>query len=288
MSDVIDFSFDEAKVIKPQGIELFKQTRSGEKHRVSLISFKKFHDVILATKAKEKGAPLSDAEKAEFISKIEKNLADKLGKPEKELTEIDRLDITSPKFSYAFTHYGDGVGTIRCLSKYEGNNVLKQEICCDKYGDADQTVATVCMTYPVDSNFGVDEDLLKARKYTNIYVWRLGSKKFQKVDQTYKTAKEDNKLVIDLKVTLDGDPKYQKQTIEAAASAFWARDGVDPAIRTWVLEQGLRAYKHVGDNLGYAMSKEKLLERLSGSAPAFSGGEEEKPKLSSGYNSLLE
>jgi hypothetical protein len=44
----------------------------------------------------------------------------------------------------------------------------------------------------------------------------------------------------------------------------------------------------VADNLGYAMPKEKLLERLSGSSPSFSGGEEEKPKLTSGYNSLLE
>ena len=47
MSDAIEFGFDDAKVIKNQGIDQFKLSKDGERARVSVISFKKFHDDII-------------------------------------------------------------------------------------------------------------------------------------------------------------------------------------------------------------------------------------------------
>ena len=61
-SGVFEFSWDEGKVIKTNNVDQFKQTRSGEKSRLSIISFKKFSDGVLASKAREKGSPLSDVE----------------------------------------------------------------------------------------------------------------------------------------------------------------------------------------------------------------------------------
>lgn len=292
MSDIMEFGFDDAKVIKNTGVDQWKQTRPGEVSRVSVVSFKKFHDVVLAGKAKEKGSPLTDQEKAELIAKIDTKLAEQLKKEPSQLTEIDRLDIKHPRFSYAFTHYKEGVGTIRCLSKYEGNVCVKPEVCCDKIGEADQTVATVIMTYPVDRDEQVDEDLLKQKKYTGIYIWKLSAKKFQKLNSAYADARNDKRVVVDLKVTLDGDPKYQKQIITPGPNAIWARDGMDPALRHWVLDQGLRAWKHVQNSLGYEMPKDKLLERL-GQAGGASGqlgsgaASAAAPQLQSSYDELL-
>lgn len=289
MSDIMEFGFDDAKIIKSQSIDKFQQAKPGQRDRISIVSFKKFHDVVLATKAKEKGAPLTDEEKATYIAKIDAKLAEQLKKPVAELTEVDRLDIKSPRFGVAFTHFGEGVGTIRCLSRYEGSTLVKPEICCEKFGDADQTVAVVIMTYPVDNDGKVDLDLLKARKYTNFYIWKMSSKKFKKLEAAYADARNDNRFTIDLRVTLDGDPKYQKQVIEAASGATWAREDMDPSIRTWVLEQGLRAWKHISNHLGFEMTKDKLIERLS-AGPVHSLGDAsaDTPKLVSGYDALID
>jgi hypothetical protein len=295
-NSVLEFGFDDAKIIKTVGVETFKQNRPGEKHRVSIIAFKKFHDEVLIRKTREKGSPLTDEEKAALYAKVDQKLAEQLKKPAEQLTEADRLEIRKPKFSVAFTHFHDGVGTIRCLSRHEGSTMVKPEECCNRFGDADQKVGTVIMTYPIDEKGQVDADLLKMRKYTSFYVWVLSAKKFKKLEAAYTDAKNDKREVIDLRVTLDGDPKFQKQQIEAASTAFWAREDCDPEIRAWVLDQGLRAYKHVGQNLGFEMKLDKLMEKLAqlpgggGNAPSAqisAGTQADAPKLVQSYEDLL-
>lgn len=292
MSDtnVFDFSFEESKVIKSTDIDLFKQNK-GEKTRVSVVAFKKFHEILLKSKTVEAGHPFSDAEKAELFTKIDAKLAAQLNKDPKDLTEVDRLDIKSPRFTFAWIHYRDGLGTIRCLSGYDGGTLVKPEQCCRELGDATQAVGTIIMTYPVDDDLQADMELLLKHKYTNIKMWRMSAKKFHQVESTYKGAKSEGVHVLDMKITLDGDPKYQNQKIESGSTAVWAREGTDPSIRQWALEQGLRSYKHVPRNLGFEMTKEKLMERLSGggsSNPAISAeASAPAPQLSTSYEDLL-
>jgi hypothetical protein len=293
MSDIIDFGLEDSKIVKASGAELFKQSKSGEKHRVSVISFKRYHDGILAKKAAEKKAPLTDQEKADLTAKIDENLAKQLQKDIKSLTEVDRLDWKAPRFSVAFTHYNADVGTIRCLSKYEGATVTHSELCCERFGSADQSVATIIMTYPCDENLQVESDILKARKMTNFFIWRMGSKKFKKLEATYIDAKNSKVDIIDVKVTIDGDPKYQKQTIEiCAGAAFWAREDTSPEVRGWILDQGLRLHRHVSSNLGFEITKDKLIEKLGAatqSNAALSSGESAAatPKSVPSYEDLL-
>lgn len=298
MSDAIEFGFDDAKVIKNQTIDQFKLSKAGERARISVVSFKKFHDSVLALKTKEKGSPLTDEEKAGYISKIDAKILENLKttNPQKEIkdiTEVDRLDIKQPRFIFAFTHFDKnegGVGTIRCLSKYEGNTVVKSELCCDKFGDAEQTVACVVLKYPIDKDCQVEMDIFKMKKMTEISVWRMSSKKFKNLESTYQDARNDKRFCVDLRVTLEGDPKFKNLKIETAGGATWAREDIDPGIRHWVLDQGLRAWKHVSNSLGFEMSKEKLSERLAGSK---SGGQisadaqAEQPKLIESYESML-
>jgi hypothetical protein len=290
MSDnsVFEFGFDEGSVIKNQAMDRFKQNRSGEKNRVSIACFKRVHDGVLLQKAREKGSPLSDAEKADLMSKIDKKIADQLGKSADALTEADRLDIKAPKFAFAWTHYRDGLGSIRCLSQYEGKQVVKPELCCNQMGDADQTVGMIIMTYPVKDGVQVDEELLNAKKYVNFYVWRMNAKKFRQIEDAYKEARGEDKYTIDLIVTLDGDPKYQKQVITPGSSAVWAKGKMDSEIRAWVLDQGLRNWKHISSNLGFDMKLDKLREKLSGGAPQVGGGDaQDAPKLVSSYDQFL-
>lgn len=289
MSDAFEFGLDDAKVIKNSAVDFFKQSKSGEKTRISIVSFKKYSDRILADKASQKGAPLTDAEKAEFLAKIDKNLADQLSKPVSDLTEVDRLDIKQPRFAFAFTHYRDGLGSIKCQSKWDGNNLIKPEVCCQKLGDADQTVGTIVMAYPVKDGTQVDEELLAAKKYVSFYMWKMSSKKAKNIFSSYTEARGDDRHTIDLIVTLDGDPKYQKQQIVAGSNAVWARGPVNSETRKWVLEQGLYMWKNVAPNLGYDMKMDKMLEKLGQSSGGSlgSGSESDAPKLVSGYDSLI-
>lgn len=292
-SDAMEFGLEESKLIKTNAVEFFKQTRAKEISRVSFIAFKKYEDGILAQKTGEKGSALSDEEKLEILTKMNGKLAEKLGKDVKDLTEVDRLNISAPRFAFNFTHYKDGVGTIKCLSKYEGGVLVKPEVCCDKIGQAEQTIGTVLMQYPLTSDGDIDEDMLRARKYTNIFLYKMSANKFKKVLQTYKDCAKDQRLVIDLKLVLDGDPKFQKQEISSGSNATWARDqAVDPLLKHWVLDQGLRAWKHLGKNLGFDMKRDVLLEKLGmggggSSGGALSEGSGEAPKLVSGYGDLI-
>lgn len=286
MSDIVDFGFEESKVIKPQGIERFKLSRSGEVGRVSIISFKKYSDVVIATKQREKGEALSDDEKAEMIVKIDAKLKERLGKTE--LSEADRMDIQTPRFSFAYTHYDDKIGGMRCLSKYNGQNVVKAELCCEKFGDAEQTIATVVMLYPTNRDGSVDMDYLRAKKNIDFQILRMTAKKYKKIESTYKDAVAVEQPTIDLKLTLDGDPKYQKFQIESGSVALWARKDADPELRNWVVEQGIRCHKYVKNELGYELSREKLVEKLNGVASqSTSSVNEEKPRLQAGYDKLL-
>ena len=95
-----------------------------------------------------------------------------------------------------------------------------------------------------------------------------------------------------MKIELDGDPTYQKQLITSGGTAAWARDTTDPEIKDWVLNQGLRNYKHVEKHLGFELSKEKLAEKLgiaAASAAALSSGEASAatPQTQTSYDDLL-
>ena len=287
MSDIMDFGFDDSKVIRTSNVEYFKQTKPNERTRISIVSFKRFSDGEIARKQRDKGALLSDSEKSDVITKVEKKLAEQLGKSVKDLTEADRLDIKTPRFGVANTHYREGIGTIRCQSKWDSGTLTKQELCCEKLGDPDQTIATILMTYPVNREMGVEVDIFAAKKYVSFYVWRMTSKKFQKVESAYRSAREDNKTVIDLKVTLDGDPKYQKQNFETV-TAHWAKEEVDPEIRHWVLEQGLRLFRNIDSALGYKMPVPMLMERLGMGTGGDSHGSDEKPKLIRNYAEVID
>lgn len=288
MSDIMDFGFEDAKVIKTQGIDQFKLSRSGEKGAFSIIAFKKYHDVILATKQKERGTAFSEEEKAELFKTIDVKIAERLGKKPEELTEIDRLDTRSPRFWFAFTHYKDGIGGIRCLSKYQGSQLVKPEICCEQLGDAEQTVGTVVLRYPVDKEGNVDMDLFKLRKYTEVQLLKMASKKFKRLESTYADARKVNFPIIDVKVEMDGEQKFQKFNFTNGYTAAWMQDGVDPELRNWVLDQGLRAQKHVKNILGFEMKKETLVEKLRGELPSGSSeASQPKPQLQKGYDELL-
>ena len=293
MSDnsVFEFGFDEGTVIKNQSIDRFKQNRPGQKDRISIVSFKRVHDGIFAAKTREKGAPLTDAEKADLSAKIDKKISEQLGKSVDDLTEVDRLDIKSPKFAFAWTHYRDGLGSIRCLSSREGKTITKSELCCNKLGDSDQTVGMVVMTYPIKDGVQADEELLSAKKYVNFTIWRMTAKKFRQIEDVYKEARGEDKFTIDLIVTLDGDPKYQKQVITAGSAAVWAKGKMDSDTRNWVLDQGLRNWKHVPSNLGYDMKIERLREKLMGGGQQPGGGSGESgeaaPKLIGSYDKFL-
>lgn len=267
---VMEFGFDDAAHIKTSGFEKWKQSKAGQIDRACIVSFNRWHDVVLRNKAREKGSPLSNEEQSEILAKVDAKIAERLGKKVEELTEVDRLDIKSPKFWNSFTHFdektekgGYGMGTFRCLSKWKGSQMQQQEVCCKKFGEPEQKVACIVMTYPINkSDKSVNVKLLLDKEYTEFFIWSMNAKKFKKIEAAYAEARAEEKAVIDMKVELDGDPQYQKQLITGAATCCWAKPDFSPEIRNWILEQGLRAGKQVNTHLGFKMTKEKLLEKI--------------------------
>lgn len=295
MSDIMDFSFDDGKVVQSQGMEKFKQEKPGQISRVSVIAFKTHVETIYSVKAKEKGSPLTDEEKAEYNQKVDIKLAENLKKSVEELTEVDRLNLRSPRFSLAWTHYGEGIGTIRCLSERDRKgDIVKPALCCKVKGrlqEAEQKIATLVLVYPMNDG-SVDIDLFKQKKYTRHEVWKLNPKKFTAIQSAYKDAQEKQIEIPDLKVTLStsGDPKYQNQTITDGPGAVWARDDIDPELRFWALSKGIKGYKFVQGELGFKMSLEKLTEKLNGSSGALNEGaaSASNPQLQTSYNNLID
>lgn len=303
MSDVLEFGFDDGKVIKNTGVDEFKIEQKGGRARISLIAFKKYSDAILVKKARErwenmseeerKGKTLSlglftDQEKLEIIQKIDEKLAERLGKPVNQLREIDRLDTSSPKFWMAHTHYKEGVGTFRCFGSYRGSTLIEAGRCCEDCGDAEQRAVTVILKYPLDERGRPNEDLMKQRLYTEILLYKLSAKQYTRLESTFLEAREEGKERMDLKVTLDGDPKYKKHLYESA-QCFWGAEGFDPGTRDWILEQGLRASKHCPNNLGMELKLNQYLEKIGQSPAAMaSGAADDKPRLQGGYKSLID
>lgn len=302
MSDVMEFGFDDGKVIKNSGIDEFKLEKNG-KARISLIAFKKYSDGILAKKAQERWGNFTDEEKAkkplslslftdqeklEILANIDKKLAERLSKEVKDLKEIDRLDTTMPKFWMGFTHFKDGVGTMRCMGVYKGSTLVEAGKCCDDMGDAEQRTVTIVMKYPVGEHMQPNMDMIKQRLYTEILLYKLSAKQYNRLEGCFVEARQEGKERMDLKVTLDGDPKYKKHIYETA-NCFWAREDFDPESRAWILDQGLRAAKHCPNNLGMELKLQQYLEKVGQSPAAMaSGANEDRPKMVGSYGSLID
>jgi len=302
MSDVMEFGFDDGKVIKNSGIDEFKLEKNG-KARISLVAFKKYSDGILAKKAQERWgnftdeekakkplslALFSDAEKLEILANIDKKLAERLSKKVEDLKEIDRLDTTMPKFWMGFTHFKDGVGTMRCMGTYKGSSLIEAGKCCDDMGDAEQRAVTIVLKYPVGEHMQPNMEMMKQRLYTEVLLYKLSAKQYNRLEGCFVEARQEGKERMDLKVTLDGDPKYKKHIYETA-NCFWAREDFDPEVRAWILDQGLRASKHCPNNLGMEMKIAQYLEKVGQSPAAMaSGANEDRPKMVGGYGSLID
>ncbi len=305
MSDVMEFGFDDGKVIKNSGIDEFKIEQKGGRARISLVAFKKYSDAILVRKVKERWENMSESERAgkslslslftdqeklDIISKVDAKLAEKLGVPVEKLREIDRLDTESPKFWMAHTHFRDGVGTFRCMGTYKGSTLLEAGRCCDDNGEAEQRAVTIVLKYPVDEKLIPNEQMMKDRLYTEILLYKLSAKQYNRLESTFLEAREDGKPRMDLKVTLDGDPKYKKHVYETS-TCFWGKENFDPATRDWILDQGLRATKHCPNNLGAELKLQAYLEKIGQSPAAMgSGAAEDRPKSMAGgnYKSLID
>lgn len=296
---LMEFGFDDSSHIKTNGFEKWKQSKAGQIDRACIVSFNRYHDVVLRNKAREKGSALTNEEQSDLLSRVDAKIAAQLTKKVEDLTEVDRLDIKSPKFWNSFTHFddkvekgGNGIGTFRCLSKWKGSQMLQQEVCCKRFNEADQKVACIVMTYPINkSDKSVNVKLLLEKEYTEFFVWVMNAKKFKKIEAAYAESRAEEKYVIDMKVELDGDPNYQKQLVTASSTSCWAKPDFDAGIRNWILEQGLRAAKQINTHLGFKLSKEKLLERMESGKTAqrleASSSASPSNALSAGYDDLI-
>ena len=292
--DAFEFGLDSAQVVTVNSVEKFEQKASKQKNIVSIICFRKYSDGVLAKKTMEKGSPLTDEEREEFIKKVDEKIAANLGKTVEELTEMDRLDTSSPRFAMSRTHYieTNKVGTIRCLSTYNSSGeIVKKAQCCKvDPKEAQQVVATGVVVYPTD-NDEVDLDLLAMKKQLNFFIWKLSATKFKKIEALYKNARNDKKPFIDLSVELDGEAKYQKQNIATMGGlASFLRDdlkkesGVD--VKSHILERGMKIFKSTDDVLGFKMDAAKLAEKLSGGAKNTTSEQESRPQTVV-YNNIL-
>lgn len=296
MSDIVEFGFDDEVSIQNNTLEPFKQERTGQKDRVSIIVFKRHNDKVIEQKVKEaakEGKTLTEQEKAQIFASIDAKIAEKFKKPISEVQEIDRLDTRDPKWAYGWNHYREDVGVIKCMSTYEGPNVIKKRLCCQEIGEASQALATIIMRYPLLDNGDPDTDLLKMRKQVRFQAWKVSPKKFAQISERYLDERKDNnKYVLDLKLQLEGEPKFQKQ-IMGSSTATWAREDVPLEVKQWILEAGITAMTKIKSVIGFEIKEEALVEKLRAGGKSVALGdkprEEDKPRgsLQTDYGSML-
>lgn len=298
--DAFEFGFDSANVVKVNTVEKFEQKTAKQSNIVSIICFRKHSDGVLAKKKQEKGSDLTDEEREEILKKVDAKIAEKLGKPIESLTEVDRLDVSSPRFAMSRTHYieTNKVGTIRCLSTYnEAGEIVKKAQCCKvDEKEAAQVIATGIVVYPTDNN-EVEMDLLAMQKQLKFYIWKLSAVKFKKIQSLYMNARNDKKPYIDLMVTLDGDPKYQKQDISVMGglASFLREDTksngeliIGDGVRTFIKERGIKLFKNTEDVLGYKLDAAKLAEKLSGGNSGGNSAKAENQTQTVNYSNMIE
>ena len=269
-SRVVEFGFENSTVVPKNNIDTFEQSKTGQKNRISVVAFQPRIRGLIAKKTQEKGAPLTDEEKTALVVKLDAKLSEVLNKKVEELTEADRVDPAAPRWIASWTHFHADVGTIRCYSDYDHEgNVVDPKVCCRKYGDAKQVIASIVMIYPMTDDGQTDFDLLNQKKSTYFQLLKLNGKKYKTIESVYKDMKNEDppRFTIDLKVTLDGDPKFKNQKFEGSSASFLNKN-VSDETRSWIYDRGIRLWKHVDSILGYDMPMEKFLEKTGGGGSA--------------------
>jgi hypothetical protein len=167
-------------------------------------------------------------------------------------------------------------------------NVVKPEICCQRLGDATQTIGVLIVRYPLKNDLSVDVDMVNAFQGLDFFIWKISSKKFHQIEDAYRSARTVDRHIIDLIVTLDGDPKYQKQSITACENAMWEGDNINIETQNWILNLGLRLWKHAAPAIGVEIELDKLHEKFGLPSGSHMGGHTEIQRIVSNYDDFLD
>lgn len=300
---VMQFGFDDADAVINTELPIYQQSASEKKSRISVISFKTHLQVWIDKFISENKAAPSTEEINEQRKKIDEKLSAHLSKPVDELTEVDRLNIQVPAFASAMVHYKQGVGSVQCISKWDKGSRTTNEICCERMEEPKQKIACSIVNYvALNDDLEPNMDVLRLKQGMKFNAWMMNPSKYTSVKVSYNDGRrqlremEENtgrKLpaVFDLKCELDGDPKFQNQKL-SHMGCKWAHSSIPKEIQNYVLAQGLKIFKLIekgNKQMGYEISKEKLIEKLSSgsSSSSSSSASDDRPQLNSDYDALI-
>lgn len=244
-ADIEDFDDDvgldeeDKKHAASSNLQEWFKGEKGRTYRIALLYYWPIEAsvVIRARKAaKAADKELSKDQAIELVKKALAQRAEKLGKAEDQLTDIDKLDIDHARFKKIKAHYKEGVGYALSrlgLDGPDGDKVWQM------MGDLKKYFTTVALIYPCQPNGKVIKDRLAVD--WKLLPWRCHSGIYREIlDEA--ASLRDNSLRIaeqDLKCKCTNSD-YQNFDINAAGPAIWRRD---PKFQAMILDAAHELYE---------------------------------------------
>jgi hypothetical protein len=240
----------------------------GRTDRIAIIYFDRIDASSLRKALRSgQGKSLSSDEKKAVALNARKAVAEKLGKSLDQLTEVDLLDLSEPRFKVFSASYKKEVGYVQWPAKL----TPEEEKIWRKAGEKRDYITTLILQYPTERDGDVDKERLKS-DFTSgrarILPWRFSADKYAQIRKVNKTQLENGGSVasVDLAISCQ-DTGFQKLEIHASGACLYHKND---RYRQQVLEQAVPMYEKL--NPFRQMTTDELREKLGMSGGGSSGG----------------
>jgi len=218
-------------------VEWFKGEK-GKVYRAALMYFNPIHATLISRarkKAREQGAEVNKEAVVAAIQKALAKRAEQLGKAVDQLTDVDKLDLSSTRFKKVLAHYKENVGYALSRLGMDGPEADKV---WQMMGDQKKYFTTIVLLYPCKPDGKVLKDQLGIG--WKVMPWRCHNGIYRDLlDESSSLA--ENKIRIadqDLKLKCTNSD-YQNFDINAAGPSIWKRD---PKFQAMVLGAAFDLY----------------------------------------------
>ncbi len=196
------------------------------KGQVLRAAFLFFHPVdanaVAAAKmaAKKEGKTLSKEEIQAIARKALEDRAKALNKSVDQLTQVDKLDLSTVHFKKMFSHYQEGLGYV--LSRL-GKDGPEADAIWKRLPEPKLGFSTLLLIYPTDPNGNIDKEGFKRGDW-RVIPWRFSKRTYEDIWKLNEGLRENNLSIATQDIKLECEnPQYQNIKIQFVGAALWQK-----------------------------------------------------------------
>jgi hypothetical protein len=219
--------------------EWLKMTAKGQVYRAAFLYFHPFDaNAVAAARvaAKKEGKTLS---KEEIVAVARKSLearAQALSKTVDQLTDIDKLDLSSVHFKKMQAHYSEGVGFV--LSRL-GKDGVDADSIWKRLPEPKLYFTTLLLLYPTDREGNLDKEGIKRQEW-RLIPWRFGKQVYEDIWKQNEGLRENGFSLAGQDIKLEcKDIQFQKIAVSFVGPAIWQKS---ESFKQQILSQAISFY----------------------------------------------